>query len=105
MRFCDILHSLIENNELTQKQVANDIGVAPSTMGGYVQGTSEPDFETVKLIAAYFGVTTDYLLDFHSGITSEHNEDEILRIFREAADEDKGMFIDIGRAIIKKNKR
>ena len=41
-----------------------------STIGGYVQNSSEPDFETLKRLAKYFDVTTDYLLDYHSGKTA-----------------------------------
>ena len=62
MTFSDKLRMLIEDSNLTQKRVAIELHIPVSTLGGYVQGTSEPDFETLKLIATFFGVTTDYLL-------------------------------------------
>ena len=56
MDFGVILRELIEERDLTQKQVAHDLNIAPSTMGGYVQGTSEPDFNTLKRLARYFNL-------------------------------------------------
>ena len=82
MLFHDILRLLIEERGLTQKQTAIDLHIPVSTMGGYVQGVSEPDFATLKLLAEYFDVTTDYLLNFRSGKTETQEEDELLRIFR-----------------------
>lgn len=70
MNFSYKLRSLIEERNLTQKQVANDLNIAPSTMGGYVQGISEPDFATLKRLATYFEVTTDYLLNMHTNKTN-----------------------------------
>ena len=61
LNFSNKLRSLIEERNLTQKQVAKDLNIAPSTMGGYVQGSSEPDFDTLRKLAKYFNVTTDYL--------------------------------------------
>lgn len=87
MKFSDKLRALIEERELTQKQVAKDLNIAPSTMGGYVQGSSEPDFETLKRLAVYFDVTTDYLLNIHANKSNNFLEDELLRVFRSMAPE------------------
>lgn len=57
MRFGDKLRMLIEEQGIAQKQLAQDLNIAPSTMGNYIQNTREPDFETVKLFAGYFNVT------------------------------------------------
>ena len=62
MNFGDILRSLLEERDITQKKLALDLNIAPSTIGGYVQNSSEPDFETLKRLAKYFDVTTDYLI-------------------------------------------
>lgn len=48
MPFCDTLRNLIDERGLTQKQLAQDLEIPVSTLGGYVQGTSEPDFDTLK---------------------------------------------------------
>ncbi len=57
------LRRLRENKGLLQKQLANDLNIKTSTIGMYEQGRREPDNETLKRIANYFEVSTDYLLD------------------------------------------
>lgn len=103
MLFCDKLRLLIEERNLTQKQVAKDLNIAPSTMGGYVQGMSQPDFETLKRLAAYFDVSTDYLLDVPEKATNGYMEDELLRVFRSMTQEQKAIFVDQGKAFIRAN--
>ena len=45
MPFCDTLRTLIDERGLTQKQLAKDLEIPVSTLGGYVQGISEPDLK------------------------------------------------------------
>lgn len=103
MLFCDKLRLLIEERNLTQKQVAKDLNIAPSTMGGYVEGMSQPDFETLKRLAAYFDVSTDYLLDVPEKATNGYMEDELLRVFRSMTQEQKAIFVDQGKVFIRAN--
>lgn len=105
MTFSEILRNLIEENSLTQKQLASELNISQSTIGGYVQGTREPDFETLKLFARYFRVSPNYLLSFPSGMINTPREQEILRIFRSLSDEQQLMFIEQGKAILKINHR
>lgn len=100
LKFCDKLRSLIEERNLTQKQVATDLNIAPSTMGGYVQGSSEPDFETLKTIANYFDVSTDYLLNIPDKKSADELEDELLRVFRSMSMEHKKIYIEQGKVFI-----
>lgn len=100
MTFSDKLRSLIEEKNMTQKQVANDLNIAPSTMGGYVQGSSEPDFETLKRLAVYFGVSTDYLLNIQDGKSQSSMEDELLRVFRSIPNEYQQFYIEQGKVFI-----
>lgn len=101
LTFSDRLRSLIEERNLTQKQVAIDLNIAPSTMGGYVQGSSEPDFDTLKRLAKYFDVTTDYLLDMHTKENDNYLDNELLRIFHSMSAEHQGLFIEQGKAFLK----
>lgn len=98
MKFNIKLRNLIEEKNLTQKQVAKELNIAPSTMGGYVQGKSEPDFDTLKKIAEYFNVTTDYLLDVTDKKANNPLEDDILRIFRTLTHEQQLLYREQGRA-------
>ena len=82
MSFGKNLRTLIEERDMTQKELAAQLNIAPSTMGSYVQNTREPDFATLRSIARFFGVSIDYLLDNQTGQTDTQKEGELLRIFR-----------------------
>ena len=101
MMFSDILRLLIEERGLTQKQLAKDLHIAVSTLGGYVQGTSEPDFDTLRRLAEYFEVSADYLLDFRTGKGSSHGEDDLLRIYRALPPLQQEMYIEQGKVLMR----
>ena len=58
----DNLRTLRKEHQLSLKQLGEIIGVAESTMSLYETKKREPDQQTLKNIAKYFNVTTDYLL-------------------------------------------
>ncbi len=101
MTFSTNLRALIEERNLTQKTIANDLNIAPSTMGGYVQGTSEPDFEILKRVADYFHVSTDYLLGRPDIKTNDRIERELLRIFRSLTPNEQAVYLEQGKAFLK----
>ena len=57
------LKELRESRGYLQKELAAELKIASSTIGMYEQGRREPDNVTLKNIANYFDVSTDYLLD------------------------------------------
>ena len=61
-KFNKILKKLRKDNKLTQKQLADKLGVARTTLANYEQGTRFPDKETLLLIADFFDVSLDYLV-------------------------------------------
>lgn len=101
MEFSSILRGLIEEQGITQKELAKQMNIAPSTMGSYVQGTREPDFATLKILANHFGVSTDYLLDHHTGKASTFQEAELLRIFRLLTPEQRCICVEQCRVFVK----
>ena len=48
MSFGEKLRILLEEHTMTQKQLAKELNIAPSTVGSYIQNTREPDFDTLK---------------------------------------------------------
>lgn len=103
MTFSDILRHLIEERGLTQKQLAKDLHIAGSTLGGYVQGTSEPDFNTLRTLAQYFEVSADYLLDFRTGKAASHREGDLLRVFRSLTPFQQEVYLEQGKAFMRIN--
>ena len=104
MSFPDKLRNLIEENNLTQKQLAKEFNVSASTFGGYVQGTSEPSFTMLKDIARYFHVSTDYLLSLPIEGTQDGKEEELLRIFRVMPREYRDIYLKQGKAFVRVKK-
>lgn len=105
MTFAEKLHMLIDEREITQKKLALDLQIPASTLGGYVQGTSEPDFEILKMFARYFNVSSDYLLDIHDNLTRSHREEELLRIFHTLTPEQQELYLEQGKVFIRINAR
>ena len=102
MLFGDILRTLLEDRNLTQKQFANDLNIAASTIGNYIRNLRQPDFDTIRKIANYFNVSTDYLLNHSYNSTLNKAEMDLLRIFRELDSEQKEIFINQGKAFLTK---
>lgn len=63
MEFGDRIKLLREKHELTQEQMARKVGISRAALAKYEINNREPDFKTVKLIADFFNVSIDYLLD------------------------------------------
>lgn len=65
------MKSLRIEKKLTQKQVADRVGVAISAISSYESGTRYPSYEVLIKLARTFHVSTDYLL----GITTTRTID------------------------------
>lgn len=65
------LKSLRIEKKLTQKQVADRIGLAISAVSSYESGSRYPSYEALIKLAHIFHVSTDYLL----GMTDRRNVD------------------------------
>ncbi|EIJ79173.1 immunity repressor protein [Bacillus methanolicus PB1] len=46
----------------SQEEIAQKIGISRARLSHYETGRSEPDSETLKKLADFYGVSTDYLL-------------------------------------------
>ena len=57
------LKELREQTGLSQKEIAQRIGIEYQNYNKYELGINEPSVDTLKLIADYYGVSLDYLCD------------------------------------------
>jgi transcriptional regulator with XRE-family HTH domain len=62
VKFGGTLKNLRNENGFTQDELAQKLSLAKSTISLYESGKREPDYKTIKAIAEFFNVTTDYLL-------------------------------------------
>ena len=62
MAFSEELRSLREQRNLTQKDIAEYLGVTRQAVASYELGKREPDYDILKRLADYFSVSIDHLL-------------------------------------------
>ena len=98
-----LLRELLEEKELSQKQLAEDLNISASAVGNYVRNNREPDFETLKKIAAYFHVSTDFLLNYQAEQTQTYLDHKILQIFHALTSEQQELYIEQGKLFIRCN--
>ena len=65
------LKFLRKENGLTQKQIAERIGLAVSAVSSYESGARYPSYEVLVKLARIYHVSTDYLM----GLTDARNLD------------------------------
>lgn len=73
MTIIDRIFQLKEENHLTSKEVEIGAGLANSSLSQWKKGKGKPSLENIVKVAAYFHVTTDYLLC----LSEERNGKEI----------------------------
>ena len=105
MSLGEVLRNLLEEMDITQKQLADSLNIGASTLGNYIQNIREPDCEMLKCLASYFDVSIDYLLDHRSNKTISSQEDELLRIFRSLTGEQQEFYIEQGKLFIAQNNK
>ena len=71
MDFGKQLQNLIDQKNLTQRQLAKALHINASTLNGYIKNQRQPDLEMLVRIASYFDTTTDYLLGYSPGKKSK----------------------------------
>ncbi|MFZ5989269.1 MAG: helix-turn-helix domain-containing protein [Bacillota bacterium] len=62
MAFAAMLKQLREENRLSQKDIADYLGITRQAVASYELAKREPDYDVLKKLADYFGVSVDYLL-------------------------------------------
>ena len=85
MNMGEKLRSLRIEKKLTQKQVADRLGLAISAVSSYESGSRYPSYDALIKLARIFHVSTDYLL----GLTDKRNvdvTDESVELISQLAD-------------------
>lgn len=57
------LKQIREEKGLSQNELAKKINMTQQRISSYEKGIREPDIETLKILADFFNVSIDYLLD------------------------------------------
>ncbi len=75
------LKELRNKKGYTQKELAELIGVSPSTVGMYEQGRREPENSVLSKLCSILGTTTDYLIGFTPQQTEQQEVGEVIDDF------------------------
>ena len=70
------LNKLISENRISKYKLAKDLKIGKATVLNWCDGKNEPKVKQIRMLAEYFGVSTDYLLgleDEFGGKTSINN--------------------------------
>lgn len=99
----DKIKKLREQKNLTQKQLAEEIGVKQSTIGMIESGKNKGSKDTILKLAKYFNVSVEYLLSTEEKL--DIAMDAINRINELAKEGLNGINLDIENSIYSINAR
>ncbi len=103
MSFGENIKFLMDSQNISQKQLAQELNISASALGNYIRNVREPDFQILKRIATYFNVSTDLLLDHHTHKQASFNENKLLYLFYSMSKEQQDIYIEQGQAFIRNN--
>ena len=63
VKFCNNLRSIRRESNLTQKEVANFLGVVESCYANWEQGRTEPNIEMLRKLCQIFDIGLDELIN------------------------------------------
>ena len=60
--FASRLKKARENTGFTQREVEKETGIKQSTLAGYEIGRTQPDIETIGILAEFYNISVDWLI-------------------------------------------
>lgn len=88
-----------------QREVAEYIGVAPSTFNEWVKAKKYPRIDKIEMLANYFGILKSDLIEDKESPSEEtvvsEGEKMLLDMFRLASEEQQRMVLDMIRVVLK----
>lgn len=106
------LLDLLYTHNISQKQLAIDIKIAPSTLNGYINNRREPDYATLLQIARYFHVSCDYLLGNdqenpspENSLKLEKEDISLLRYYKKLRCDQKELLMAQAKFMCRQNER
>ncbi|MCL2495643.1 MAG: helix-turn-helix transcriptional regulator [Oscillospiraceae bacterium] len=64
MQFGQILQQLMEENEITPRQLAKALRISLVMINNFTCGADDPNLDLLKRMATYFHVSTDALIGY-----------------------------------------
>lgn len=106
MTFGQRLKQLMDDRNITQRQISKELNIAVSTLNGYANDYREPDFSTLSSLAHYFNVSADYLLGISTtpqlpDIANDHDAQRLLYFYQCLSPNMKPLLIDQAKLLLK----
>ncbi len=79
------LYNLRKEKNISQEELANALDVSRQTVSKWETGESMPDFNKIKPICDYFGITTDELITGSQNIVEKKKEDTKVKFAKNLA--------------------
>lgn len=64
MALCDNIRNSRKNKNMTQKELAEQLGVSHNTISDWESGNHKPDADSIMLLCKVLGVDANYMLDW-----------------------------------------
>ena len=100
----------IDKHGKEQKELAEIVGVAPSTFNAWVKAKKYPRIDKIELLANYFGILKSDLIEEHNSRTSlktvsiTEEEQKLLDLFRLVPENQQQMVLQMIRVALDTNK-
>ncbi len=97
--FAKNLNYYINKHNVEQKEIAEGIGVAPSTFNEWVKGKKYPRIDKIEKLANYFGILKSDLIESHDEadslktISITEDESKLLELFRKVPENQQQMVL------------
>lgn len=94
----DRIRKILEKKDLSQREFAESLNIAPTTLSGYITNKREPDLGTLKNISLKLGVSLDYLLEVkeEEGDPTRLDDEEwrMIILYRNLEEEQKSLILE-----------
>ncbi|MBR0519098.1 helix-turn-helix domain-containing protein [bacterium] len=121
----EIIKLLLEEKGISFYKLSKDTGITESTFSQWKKGTNKPSTKILNLLANYFNVSIAFLLGysnkrkeekenlilteseekFINEIRENKEQKELITVFQDLTEENKKIFIDIGKTFKKHQKK
>ena len=95
----------LERSGRDQREVAEYMGVAPSTFNEWVKAKKYPRIDKIEMLANYFGILKSDLIEDKESPSEEtmisEGEKMLLDLFRLASEEQQRIVLDMIRVVLK----
>ena len=75
MTISERLYNLRKEKNISQEELANELGVSRQTISKWETGESTPDFDKIIPLCNYYGITSDELISGKKDIVESKKEE------------------------------